>query len=443
MKSLRFYLITSVLSAMTLLIFLSGLQGYHKTVQATKFLLDQQLVDNAKMLSSLQTSANNPYLNLTHNESTAFQIWHQNTLVARSPNAPNTPIIALASSIQDRNFNQHRWRCYAHYNAQNDYWVITASRLDLRNQLVDQIILQSVLPTMFILPTALIAIWLLVGHGLKPIQQLATQLQAKQAHDLEPIELEHTIQELKPLTRSTNALLLRLQNALEREKCFSADAAHELRTPISILKVYAHNLAKELPENNQNFHHLKQGIHRMEHLVEQILALYRTAPDQYSTQLQPLDVYAVAQCCIANQYVQFEAKAQNIELRGVSATLLGDDFSLTTLIENLLSNANKYTPEHGNIVILVHKNSHHVSLRIEDDGPGIPAEFRQRIFDRFYRLDGDQHQSGATGCGLGLSIVQHIVSLHQGYIRLEQSQFKTGLAVVIEFPVSPEETTSC
>ena len=178
----------------------------------------------------------------------------------------------------------------------------------------------------------------------------------------------------------------------------------------------------------------------MEHLVEQILSLYRTTPDQYMANFEYLNLYEITQQSIAQQYSTFETKDQQIELFGNSAWLQCDRFTIETLLNNLISNASKYTPEHGQIEISISEDDDYIRLKIEDSGPGIPEDKYHRVFDRFYRLDGDQHDSDIEGCGLGLSIVQHIVQLHHGEIQLSHSKFPTGLAITVAFPaISPSD----
>jgi len=435
MKSIRFYLITTILAAMTLLIFLSALHGYTKSTQEANNLLDKQLVDMANVLSKLQIESVDNQSDATNIETTgtAFQIWHNNTLISHSNNSPEKPMAKLVIGFHASNFGQYHWRNYVHNNPQNGRWVITAERTDIRSRLIDDLIIKSALPVIIMLPVASIIIWFLVGSGLKPLHQLSNQLQQKQENDLSPVALENPLKELQPLINSSNNLLSRLENSLERAKRFSADAAHELRTPISGLKINMYNLQIETPDNKY-LSPLIAGINRMEHLVEQILSLYRTTPDQYMANFEYLDLHAITQETIAQQYSIFETKNQQIEFYGDSAWLHYDKFTIETLLNNLLINANKYTPVNSQIEVSISKDKDYIRLKIEDSGPGIPEDKYHRVFDRFYRLDGDQNDSGNDGCGLGLSIVQHIVQLHHGNIQLSHSKFATGLAITIEFP---------
>ncbi|VAW83624.1 hypothetical protein MNBD_GAMMA16-2056 [hydrothermal vent metagenome] len=422
---------------MTLLIFLSALHGYDKSTKEVKGLLDKQLVDMANVLSSLQIQIDNMQPSVTNVEitNTAFQIWQNQQLISRSNNAPDKPMTQLTPGFHDNNFGQYRWRIYVHLNENNQRWVITAERIDSRNRLIDNFILEFILPVILTLPIAALIIWLLVGSGLKPLRQLASQLQHKQEHDLSPITLTGSLYELQPLVDSTNSLLARLERSLTRAKRFSSDAAHELRTPISGLKINLHNLQVESPDD-KNLKLLTASVSRMGHVVEQILSLYRTTPGQYMANFENIDLHAIAQESIAQYYPHFESKQQQIALSGESAMFQGDKFTVETLLQNLLGNANKYTPEGGSIEITISQTDDFMKLKVEDSGLGIPEEKYQRIFDRFYRLDGDQHHSGIEGCGLGLSIVQHIVQLHHGKIKLSHSKFNTGFAITINFPTA-------
>jgi len=174
----------------------------------------------------------------------------------------------------------------------------------------------------------------------------------------------------------------------------------------------------------------------MNHLVEQILALYRTMPDQFMANFTELDLHALARDVISNNYSEFARKEQQIELVGSSSNIVGDRFALETLLQNLLSNAGKYTPNRGRVQITVKPNDHGIMLKVEDSGTGIAPDEYDRVFERFYRIGGDCHASDQPGCGLGLAIVRHIAELHNAGITLGPSSFESGLSVCIEFPPS-------
>jgi len=290
-----------------------------------------------------------------------------------------------------------------------------------------------VLPAVIGLPILAVLIWIVVSRGLHPMRRLAHELGDKQANDLSPLSIAVNSQELSQIVSSSNDLLARLKSSLLREKQFASDAAHELRTPISSLKVQLYNISQEQPERNKEFGELQKITHQLEHVVEQILALYRTSPDEYHTRFEAIDLTSLAQQVIAEEYDNYERKNQQIEFFGQRQLILGDKFSLTTLIQNLLSNANKYTPNGGHIIVKIKRENDQVVLLVEDSGPGIPTYEHERLFQRFYRVGGDRHTSGESGCGLGLAIVKRIAELYNAEITLEPSSFASGTAFTLHF----------
>jgi two-component system, OmpR family, sensor histidine kinase QseC len=241
---------------------------------------------------------------------------------------------------------------------------------------------------------------------------------------------------LMVLVESANGLLRRLEAGFERERRFTADAAHELRTPIAALKVHLQNLIDEMGGKETGpLGKLKQGVDRMGHLVEQILTLNRTTPEHYIAQFACIDLFAVTKRVMESGLIgQSAEKSQRLEFEGLVCEVYGDLFALETLILNLLGNAVKYTPSGGRIIVKISIVDGAVTLQVKDSGPGIPAQMRERVFERFYRLGGDRHESGVIGCGLGLSIARHIVSLHGAAIELSDSGMGSGLCVTVTFP---------
>jgi two-component system sensor histidine kinase QseC len=439
MKSIRTFLVIVLLATMTLIIFIAALRGYRSSMQQTELLFDGQLLDIAELLNELpidRTAAINLPDEGTFEGTIAFQIWDTGVLLQRSANAPDSLIAPLQPGYRDNNFGGHRWRTLARQSGNTDRWILVAERADMRFRLADDVILEAVMPIIFGLPLAGLVIWFIVGYGMRPMRRLATQLGAKASDDLSPLPDDQIPAELTQVVQSTNGLLTRLAASFEREKRFAADAAHELRTPISVLKVHLHNLAHDLPADNPNLAHLKDGIDRMNHLVEQILALYRTMPDQFMANFTELDLQVLARDVISKNYSEFAMKEQQIELVGSSSNIVGDRFALDTLLQNLLSNAGKYTPNGGRVLVTVEPGEHGVTLKVEDSGEGIAPDEYDRVFERFYRVGGDRHASDQPGCGLGLAIVRHIAELHDASITLGPSSFESGLSVRIGFPSS-------
>lgn len=432
MRSIRLFLISSILAALILFNFVAALQGYQSSMREADTLFDNQMLDLARLVSNLDvSSANSKELRLGNN--LAFQIWNESLLLAASHNAPIEPLQSFVPGFEYANFDGYRWRTFARYEVPLDRWVIVAERTDLRFVLAENVVLQSILPLLLGIPFVGLLIWIIVSHGLRPLHQLSNALRNKGANDLSPILSADSRIELDQVIESINGFIQRLDRVMEREKRFSADAAHELRTPMSALKIQLHNLSEEIDTKHESFHQLQDGVDRMQHLIEQLLSLYRATPEQLAINSETIDLYAITQDQLASLYPNFEEKEQNIELIGGSIEIVADKFALETLISNLLGNANKYTQRGGDIVVAIDDLGSEVCLRVEDNGPGIPDAEKSRVFDRFYRVDSSDGVLRPPGCGLGLTIVRHVADLHQARVEVNDSSSESGSAFCVYF----------
>lgn len=438
MNSIRSYLLLSLLATITAVTFLSLLQGYRSSLAKAEQLFDGRLENLAQIIVQANHDTQ-PRMEqkIPLNPSVFFQIWSdKKELIAQSSTAPSYWLHkgVFKAGYSNVNFNDFRWRIYILNDKRFKRWIVTAERIDVRYALADNIVMAAILPTVLAIPVAGLIIWLVLGLGLKPLVELRQQLSQKKLNDLSPIRLDRTPEELQPLIKTSNDLLQRLETAFLREQQFSADAAHELRTPISALKVQLHNLMLTSNLQHGQVKPIKEGLERMGYVVEQILTLYRHSPDQAKEQMKPLNLTSIAQKVIATEYCQIDAKQQQVSLIGCDkATVRGSQFALESLLQNLILNASKYTPDNGQIRVVVDIKGRDVLLCVEDSGPGIDEQYIDRVFERFYRVGGDQHDSGVVGCGLGLAIVQHVVTMHHARIRLARSEVLGGLAVHVIF----------
>lgn len=434
MSSIRRFLVIVLLATITLFNFIAALQSYRAGMDKTEELFDEQLTDIAHLLSHSGKGTQTIVLS-DNKDNIAFQIWSEDKqLLQRSDNMPETILIPLKEEFSYASYNGYRWRTLTQRNSITKEWIIIAERTDIRYTLAEDVILTAILPIVLGLPILGLLIWLIIGSGLKPLNQLATELSHKKTNDLRPLKLNNTPVELTQLIESTNDLFHRLSESFEREKRFSGDAAHELRTPLSALKIHLYNLAALVPKDDESLQMLNVSIDRMAHLIEQMLILYRTTPDQFVANFSTIDLYSISQKVAGELYQKIDIKNQTIELEGESCELTGDEFALEILIKNLIDNANKYTPDNGTIKISTHNDNNQVVLIVEDSGVGVPEGLYKRVFERFYRVNGDQHNSNILGCGLGFSIIKHIVDLHQGSISLSHSSFASGLKVTVILP---------
>ena len=436
MTSLRRFLVIVLLATITLFNFVAALHGYRSSIDKAQILFDKQLADISRFLMSYEIrQTSNVKMLPSEQSSIEYQIWlDEQRLIKRSSNTPQHPLVSLVAGYSYSNYQGYRWRTFVQQHPQSKYWFIVAERSDIRYALAEEVVLSSVFPIVAGLPLIGLLIWFIIGRGLSPLTQLATELRYKKAQDLSPLGTKGMPKELMPLIISTSDLMRRLSETFEREKRFSGDAAHELRTPLSALKVQLYNLGKSRAKEDSSLAMINMSIDRMAHIIEQMLTLYRSTPQQCIRHFKPLDFHQLVQQVVINLYPQLEAKNQSVELQGDSAQLNGDQFALETLVKNLLDNANKYTPVNGEIKILLKHDETQVHLWMHDTGCGIPKALHARVFERFYRVGGDQHRSNEIGCGLGFSIIKHIVELHGARIHLADSCFKQGLCVQVSLP---------
>lgn len=443
MKSLKTFLILALVATVTLVNFIAAVHGYRESMREAERLLDEQLSMQAYMLSAVDagTAADRQtgIIDTSARPSRLlFQVWDSRNgrMLLRSQNAPAAPIGAASEGFQDINFDGYRWRSLGHFIPERGTRVLVAERADIRYRLAEEVVIESVLPTVLGLPLIGLLVLIIVSAGLHPLNQLARKLRSKQPHDLSPIALDPVPKELAVLVDSANELLRRLEAGFERERRFTADAAHELRTPIAAMKVHLQNLIDESGgQAAGSLGSLKRSVDRMKRLVEQILTLNRTTPEHYVAQFACIDLFAVTKRVLESGLVeQASGKSQRLEFEGAPCEVYGDLFALETMILNLLGNAVKYTPPGGRIVVQTSVEEGAVVLRVKDSGPGIPVPMRERVFERFYRLGGDRHESGVMGCGLGLSIGRQIADLHGASIALGDSGMDAGLCVTVAFP---------
>jgi two-component system, OmpR family, sensor kinase len=329
-----------------------------------------------------------------------------------------------------------RWRVFG---VQAETRVIqVAQPMSVRAQRAAELALQTLRPFALLLPVLVLVIWFAVAHVLEPVRQLTGQVRARRVDALDALPDTPLPEEVQPLVTALNDLLARLRAALERERAFMADAAHELRTPLTALHLQMGMLAKASDDHEraEAMATLSAGVQRAIRLVEQMLALARQEPRADAPRL-PVRLDDLARDVVA-ELVPL-ADAGHIDLgvsRAESATVTGDVDALRTLLRNLIDNAVRYTPSGGRVDVAVEAptegDGRGARVTVSDNGPGISAEDRARVFDRFYRRAGTQ----PPGSGLGLAIVRAIVAAHGATITLGDGEGGKGLAVTVSFPAA-------
>ncbi|WP_282114138.1 ATP-binding protein [Pseudoalteromonas arctica] len=430
--SIRKRLTLILLSMMVLTCFLALVKGYQKSMRHGENLLDNELKIVAGVLIEQPLALSTNAVQVSNNSAQLlYQIWQNNSLLSGSSSLTNNQI-SFSEGFQTANVAGQRMRVFV--MRKNTRKVIVAEPMSKRFELAEAVILSAMLPMLWAVPLLAIFISFFVKYALAPLTRLSKQLATRQANDFTPINWQVTDEEIKPVINRLNDLFKRVETAYLRERFFASDAAHELRTPLSSLKINVHNLASKQnnSQNHQELQAMSQGINRLSNIVEQMLILGRTQPEQWQRQFSEQSLLTITQQVVSEQYDKIDEKNQTISLEGDDFIINGDEFTLTTLIANLLSNAIKYTPNNGQIIIKLASNNNRYSWQIDDSGAGMTEEQKERIFNRFYRVGGDQHPSGEQGAGLGMAIVQHIIAIYGASIYLANSSLG-GLTVKVTF----------
>jgi two-component system sensor histidine kinase QseC len=328
------------------------------------------------------------------------------------------------------------WRVFGLRVPGSGVEVLVGEQMALRSEIVAYILLSGLSPIFLSLPLLGLLIWIIVGRGLRPLVRVAGIVRQRNPGSLEPLPAERVPTEIMPMVDSLNHLFERVHRALENERRFTANAAHELRTPLAALKTHAQamQLVEANPEQARSIGQIIADVDRTTHLLEQLLTLARldAQHDRTGLEKQSLDLRAIAVEVLSDLYPQAHEKHLRLSLEGEEgpAYVKTGAVALDILVRNLVHNAIRYTPTGGSVTVtLVHIDGA-LELSVADTGPGISRDQRNLVFRRFQRGEtADIH-----GTGLGLSIVKHIAELHGAEIRLEDGEQGQGLRVSVRFP---------
>jgi len=317
--------------------------------------------------------------------------------------------------------------------------VLIGQPISVRDNIARNSALHAVVPLVVLLPCLVLVVTVVVRRALRPMAQLAARLDARQADDLQTLPLNGTPAELHPFIASINHLLERVQTLIDQQRRFIADAAHELRTPITAMSLQAENLGQvELPPDGRSrLSALINGARRTAHLLDQLLALARydmgRAPEAPVTSLDQC-----AKQVVADMLPRAAERGIDLGFELVEPLMVrGEPAMLASVVHNLIDNALRHTPEGGRVDIGVYRDGEHVVLQIEDTGPGISPADHKRVFEPFVR--GTQPVEGGTG--LGLSIVKRIVERLKGSVVLENLP-TSGLRATVNLPVPTPQVAS-
>ncbi len=353
--------------------------------------------------------------------------------------------------LYDANFRGAHVRVAALYavpqgaNDKAPVLVQVAETLNKRTLLSREILAGTLALELLLIGLAALVVWRGVKGGLRPLDLLSEEIRNRSHRDLSPLSEAHAPGEVRPLIHAMNDLLARLSGALSAQSRFIADAAHQLRTPLAGIRTQTELALREL-DNPEHKHASPDGVRhtlaqlnsateRTTHLVNQLLSLARAEPDAvHARSLARVDLAALARETAAAWVPR--AVTRNIDLGFEAAAgpvpVEGDALMLGELLANLLDNALRYTHAGGRVTVRLTVAAGAAVLAVEDDGPGIPAAERERVFERFHRVLG----SGEDGAGLGLAIVREIAEVHGARIGLGPGAGGTGTRVHATFPLA-------
>lgn len=440
--SLRKRLLWFVLVAILLAAVLQAATAYRSALQQADAMFDDHLQQVAR---SLRSSIPLGSLLAEGEGDTDFdlyvQIWGKDgTQLFRSTHSALPPRAVLGFSEVEANGSRYRV-----YSLQAPLQTVQiAQDLSARTARAQALAARAVLPFMLLTPLLMLAVWWVINRSLAPIERARRDVARRAADDFSPLSDTGLPDEVRPLVDELNLLFGRVRSAFDAQKNFVADAAHELRSPLTALKLQAQALRQAdhgdgFADGHQaareaDVARLNQGIDRAIRLVEQLLTLARA---EASTQpvpglAAPVDLTEVIQLAVADVLPQARLKHIDLGLSGDTPAqpvlVNGQGDALRMMLRNLLDNAVKYTPASGQVDVSLRIAGEHCVLSVEDSGPGIAPEDRARVFDRFFRATDVAHE---TGSGLGLAIVKVIAAQHGAAVTLEQSARLGGLLVQV------------
>lgn len=431
MTSIRTRLLIALLALVAASSLLSGTLTYRRVLAETSTLFDYQLRQMALSLRSQVSMA--PRLELPPDAADAdfvIQIWDlygARVYLSR----PGLPLIdQTALGYANVRVGGQPWRTYGLQTI--DGVIQIAQPVRVREELARGAALRVVIPLLLLIPVLGVAIVVVVRNGLLPLRRVAIEVQRRNVHSLTPIAAMRLPREIAPLVQELNRLLTRLHAAFQTQRAFIADAAHELRSPLTAVRLDL-QLLDRAPDESARLEartNLGAAVERAIRLVEQLLTLARNEPREDRDELSRIELEAAAADGVADTHTL--ALARHIDL-GLEAdpntVVMGDREALRTLVRNLVDNAVRYTPAGGRVQVRIKQSAEGAVLEVTDSGPGIPVSDRERAFDRFYR----RVSAPQGGSGLGLAIVKAIADRHRARVTLDDAP-GGGLQVQVRFP---------
>ena len=369
-----------------------------------------------------------------YEKSLRYQVWNgEGTLLLRSANAPAIPMTLQDAYSETTDPQDRTWRHYAVWDKDRHFRIVVSEAYDLRNHLVSTIVWHLASPLALGLPVLIVLLWFSINRGLNPLGVLTREISRRKPDNLTPLDASSAPGEVRTMVLALNELLLRVSHTLEGERRFTSNAAHELRTPLAAIQAQLHAVrrADNAEERKQGLEQLQRGVERSTRLVGQLLTLARLDPDQTLPDSHPVNFPDMAEAVCAELAPLALQREQTLELTAEPdlPLLPGNADMLAMLLANLVDNAIRYTPVGGRINVALSHYLFGLVIEVSDDGPGVPASQRDRVFERFYRIAGQDQ----PGTGLGLAICRRIADLHKARMTLTEGPDQRGVTASVFF----------
>lgn len=439
LHSLRWRLLTAVGAAVLLLWLLTAWFSYTKAQHEAEELMDGSLAQTARLLLAITHDNEDDLAELAPRLATVrgaedvyeppleFQIGYgDGSVLARSPDAPDFPILGV---VGYNNIVRHQeaWRVINAISSDGRYRVQVAQSIGLRDRAALEVATQTALPLLLITPVLILLIYLSIKRALRPLEQLAGEVASRTPDSLAPLTTSRVPTEARPLVAAINRLFRRVGRTLDNERRFTADAAHELRTPLAALKVQTQvaRLSGDSPVREHALQQIEAGVDRASRLVEQLLRLARLDPLSCPPHNQTVDLGQLVGRVIAASHAERPVASPQLD---TPCLVRGDDDLLQIAVRNLVDNALRYSPPDSAVHVAIERRGESsYDLTVSDNGPGVPETILARLGERFFRAEPGKTE----GNGLGLAIVARIAELHGARLHLA-NQPGGGLAVSLQ-----------
>lgn len=360
----------------------------------------------------------------------AFQIFHEGRLTLRSANAPSAPMVDRSDGFATVRRGDETWRVFAARGTEHDVQVYVAEAVDSRTSILWAVMRSVMWPAVIALPLLAVAVWGSIRLSVQPLHRLGAALAERKPDALYPISLGNIPSEMLPMVEALNNLFDRIAKLLDSERRFTADAAHELRTPVAAVRAHAQVALVETNDRLRR-HALQRtldGCDRAARLVDQLLTLSRLDADVVPP-MSAVDLAEVARQVVGELAPAALAKEQTIEVRNDTPCIVhGSETLLAALVRNLVDNATRHSPHAARIAVTVRPESKNkFLLTVEDSGAGLSDADLAKLGERFFRVIG----TGEIGSGLGWSIVRRIIEVHRFDVQARRSAELGGLAVCV------------